>query len=252
MADDIKWIKLSTGILDDEKIIDIESMEDGCTLCWMWIKLLALAGRQNADGKISLTDEIPYTDVKLANRFRMSEETVRIGLDIFRQYGMIEIVDDFIYTSNWTKYQNQESLERIREKNREYVRRHREKQKQQKCEALHHSESLPEIDAGIEAGFEPGEVRRIQEDHNAILDLAERIGIVTRDWDRDQIIDLYGQYGREVVEYALTESGKNNKKNLKYIEAICKNYGKPKSQEEDPIDAAARRFAEKEAAKRDK
>lgn len=118
MTDEVKWIKLSTGILDDEKIIALEGMEDGSSLCWMWIKLLALAGRQNHDGRISLTEEIPYTRAQLASRFRMDQDTVEHGLQIFEDYGMIEIIDDMIYTSNWAKYQSMESLERIREQNR--------------------------------------------------------------------------------------------------------------------------------------
>lgn len=129
MADEIKWIKLSTGILDDEKIIAIEDLPDGSSLCWMWIKLLVLAGRQNNDGRISLTEEIPYTDTQLAKRFRMPIATVQLGLKIFQQYGMIEIIDDFIYTSNWAKYQSLDGMEKVKEQTRERVQRFREKKK---------------------------------------------------------------------------------------------------------------------------
>ena len=251
MADEIKWIKLSTGILDDEKIIAIEDLPDGPSLCWMWIKLLALAGRQNNEGRISLTEEIPYTDTQLAKRFRMPIATVQLGLTIFQQYKMIEIIDNFIYTSNWSKYQNAESLEKIKEQARIRKARQRERQKALRAAsapepAVQESKSAIALPSPFTADED---LRRIQEDHNAILDLAERIGIVTRDWDRDQIIDLYAKYGREVVEYALTESGKSNKKSLKYIEAICRNYGKPKEQKESAIMAAARRLAQKEAEK---
>ena len=129
MADEIKWIKLSTGILDDEKIIAIEDLPDGPSLCWMWIKLLALAGRQNNDGRISLTEEIPYTDTQLAKRFRMPIATVQLGLRIFQQYSMIEIIDDFIYTSNWAKYQSLDGMEKVKEQTRERVQRYRDKKK---------------------------------------------------------------------------------------------------------------------------
>lgn len=129
VADEIKWIKLSTGILDDEKIIAIEDLPDGPSLCWMWIKLLALAGRQNNDGRISLTEEIPYTDTQLAKRFRMPIATVQLGLKIFQQYGMIEIIDDFIYTSNWAKYQSLDGMEKVKEQTRERVQRYRDKKK---------------------------------------------------------------------------------------------------------------------------
>lgn len=129
MANDIKWIKLSTGILDDEKIIAIESLPDGDSICWMWIKLLALAGKQNAEGKISLTNEIPYTEEQLANRFRINLSTLKLGMQVFQRYGMIEIVDDVIYTVNWAKYQSVDGMEKIREQTRERVQKHREKKK---------------------------------------------------------------------------------------------------------------------------
>ena len=129
VADEIKWIKLSTGILDDEKIIAIEDLPDGPSLCWMWIKLLALAGRQNNDGRISLTEEIPYTDTQLAKRFRMPIATVQLGLRIFQQYSMIEIIDDFIYTSNWAKYQSLDGMEKVKEQTRERVQRYRDRKK---------------------------------------------------------------------------------------------------------------------------
>lgn len=143
MAEDVKWIKLSTGILDDEKIIAIEDMPDGPTLCWFWIKLLALAGRQNHDGMIGLTDEIPYTEVQLANRFRMNVATVQMGLRMFENYGMIEIINDMIYTKNWAKYQNVEGLEKIKEQNRIRKANQREREKQQKLEAAKAAPALP-------------------------------------------------------------------------------------------------------------
>lgn len=150
MADAIKWIKLSTSILDDEKIIAIEDLPDGSSLCWMWIKLLVLAGKQNNDGRISLTEEIPYTDTQLAKRFRMPISTVQLGLRIFHDYGMIEIIDDFIYTSNWAKYQNTESLEKIKEQNRVRKARQRERQK-----ALQAAPAAPALPAPEEPKPEP-------------------------------------------------------------------------------------------------
>lgn len=141
MADAIKWIKLSTSILDDEKIIAIEDLPDGSSICWMWIKLLVLAGKQNNDGRISLTGEIPYTDTQLAKRFRMPISTVQLGLRIFQDYGMIEIIDDFIYTSNWAKYQNTESMDKIKEQNR--IRKARQRERQKALQAAPAAPALP-------------------------------------------------------------------------------------------------------------
>lgn len=138
MAEDIKWIKLSTGILDDEKIVAIEGLEDGPCLCWMWIKLLALAGRQNCDGRISLTEEIPFTNAQLASRFRMTVGTIQHGLNVFQEYGMIEIINEMIYTSNWARYQDQESLDLIRKKSRDRVKNYRDRKRQEENAMAEH------------------------------------------------------------------------------------------------------------------
>lgn len=44
---EIKWIKLSVNMFDDEKIKLIETMPEADTIIVIWVKLLALAGRSN-------------------------------------------------------------------------------------------------------------------------------------------------------------------------------------------------------------
>ena len=47
---DVKWIKITTDIFDDEKIILIESLPDAYAIITVWFKLLCLAGKQNNSG----------------------------------------------------------------------------------------------------------------------------------------------------------------------------------------------------------
>ena len=47
MMADIKWIKITTDIFNDEKILLIEQMPEADTLLVIWFKLLCMAGRQN-------------------------------------------------------------------------------------------------------------------------------------------------------------------------------------------------------------
>ena len=115
---DIKWIKLSTGIFDNRKIKQIESMPDGDTLLVIWLKLLILAGTVNDGGAIYLTPEIPYTDQLLATQFNRPLPTVQLALKTFEAFGMVQIVGDVLKVSNWEKYQSADKLERIKEQNR--------------------------------------------------------------------------------------------------------------------------------------
>lgn len=134
---DVKWIKIATGIFDDEKILLIESMPEADAIIVIWFKLLTLAGKQNNDGVFILNDKIPYTDEMLATIFRRPLQIVRLALGVFEQFGMIEIVNDTITIPSWEKHQNIEGLDKIREQNRQRVARYRERQKQleepQKC-----------------------------------------------------------------------------------------------------------------------
>lgn len=115
---DVKWIKIVTDIFDDEKILMIESMPDADSIIVIWFKLLCLAGKQNNGGVIMLNDRIPYTSEMLATVFRRELNTVRLALELFQKYGMIEIVEDVITIPNWSKHQSLDALESKRERDR--------------------------------------------------------------------------------------------------------------------------------------
>ncbi|MEK5070747.1 phage replisome organizer N-terminal domain-containing protein [Sporosarcina sp. FSL K6-1508] len=126
----VKWIKLSTQMFEDEKIKLIEHMPDADTILIIWVKLLSQAGKANANGYIYLSENIPYTEEMLATIFGRPLNTVRMALGIFKQFGMIDIDDNhFINIENWEKHQNVAGLDKIREQTRKRVAKHREGQK---------------------------------------------------------------------------------------------------------------------------
>lgn len=126
---DIQWIKITTDIFDDEKILLIEELPDADSIIVIWFKLLCLAGKQNNNGVFLLNDRIPYTDKMLATIFRRKQATVHLALQVFEEFGMIEVINGAITIPNWDKHQNLDSLDRIREQTRKRVAKHREKQK---------------------------------------------------------------------------------------------------------------------------
>jgi predicted phage replisome organizer len=128
MASDVKWIKITTDIFDDEKIILIESLPDAYAIITVWFKLLCLAGKQNNSG-VFMMGRVAYTDKMLATIFRMKESTVTMALQTFEQFGMVEIIDGVITIPNWGKHQNLDQLESKKEYMRGYMREYREKQK---------------------------------------------------------------------------------------------------------------------------
>lgn len=130
---DVKWIKITTDIFDDEKILLVESMPEADSLIVIWFKLLCLAGKMNNSGVFMLNDKIAYTDKMLSTIFRRKETTVQLALQTFEQFGMIEIIDGVITIPNWGKHQSLDQLEKKRVSQREYMRQYREKQKLLSC-----------------------------------------------------------------------------------------------------------------------
>ena len=126
---EVKWIKIVVDIFDDEKIKLIEDLPDYDSIIVCWFKLLCLAGKQNNFGILMLNDRIPYTDEMLATVFRRPLQTVRLALETFEQFGMIEVINGTITIPNWSKHQNIDGIDKIREQTRERTRRYRDRQK---------------------------------------------------------------------------------------------------------------------------
>ncbi|ENK1244757.1 phage replisome organizer N-terminal domain-containing protein [Clostridium botulinum] len=126
---EVKWIKIVTDIFDDEKILLIENMPEADSIIVIWFKLLCLAGKNNNSGVFMMNDKIPYTDEMLATIFRRPLNTVRLAINTFQQFGMIEVMDNVITIPNWSKHQTLDQLEERKEYMREYMKGYREKQK---------------------------------------------------------------------------------------------------------------------------
>lgn len=126
---EVKWIKIATDIFDDEKILLIESLPDAYAIITVWFKLLCLAGKKNNGGVFLMNDKIPYTDKMLATIFRMNESTVKLALNAFEQFKMIEIVEGIITIPNWNKHQTLDAYERKKERDRLYQEERRAKQR---------------------------------------------------------------------------------------------------------------------------
>ena len=125
---DVKWIKITTDIFDDEKILLIESLPDSYAIITVWFKLLCLAGKQN-NGGVFLMGRIAYTDKMLATIFRMKETTVTMALQTFQQFGMVEIIDGVITIPNWGKHQSLDAYEKRKERDRLYQAQRRAAQR---------------------------------------------------------------------------------------------------------------------------
>lgn len=126
---EVKWIKITTDVFDDEKILLIESMPSADSIITIWFKLLILAGKQNNNGVFMMSNKLPFTDEMLATIFRRDLNTVRLALKAFEEFGMIEVVDNVITIPNWNKHQTLDAYEKKKERDRLYQQNRRKKQK---------------------------------------------------------------------------------------------------------------------------
>lgn len=127
---EIKWIKITTDIFDDDKIKIIDKYPARDEILVIWFKILALAGKTNQSGLLFMSNRIPYTTEMLAAVFNREEATVKMALMTFEKFGMIHIEEnEIIAISNWEKHQNIDGMEKIREQNRVRKQLQREHQK---------------------------------------------------------------------------------------------------------------------------
>lgn len=127
---DIKWIKITTDMFEDEKIRLIDAMPGSDTIHYIWIRLLVQAGKTNSNGFIFMHEDVPYTEEMLATIFYRPINTIRFALKVLKDFRMIEISDDnLIRISNWEKHQNVEGMDKLKEKNRKRVQDHRARKK---------------------------------------------------------------------------------------------------------------------------
>ena len=129
MVEEVRWIKIVTYIFDDEKILLIDGLPERDGIIVIWFKLLCLAGKQNNGGVFKLNDKISYTDEMLATIFHRPLTLVRLALETFVQFGMVEIIEDTVTIPNWGKHQNLEAIEIKKQQSRERAAKYREKQR---------------------------------------------------------------------------------------------------------------------------
>ena len=192
---EVKWIKLTTTMFEDEKIDFIQSLPEGDSLLIIWVRLLTMAGKCNLNGFIFLTEHIPYSEDMLALKFKKSINIVKLALNTFVKLGMIEIDDSgYISLVNWEKHQNIEGLEKIREQTRNRVRKYR----QNKME-LSNVTSNDTVTASNATDID--------------IDIDKELEV-----DTEEDLNIF----RKVVDYLNDKSNKNYKTNSKATKRLIK------------------------------
>lgn len=126
---EIKWIKLKTDMFNDDKIKLIQALPSGDSIIVIWLRMLILAGISNADGYLMVSENIPYTEEMLGIIFNKPLSIIRLALDTFKTYGMLEENNVGFFITDFSENQS-EKIKDIREYNRIKKAESREKARQ--------------------------------------------------------------------------------------------------------------------------
>jgi len=230
---DLKWIKLDISMFEDEKIKLIEQMPEADTILVIWVKLLAQAGKTNANGYIYLNENIPYTEEMLATIFSRPVNTVRLALKTLREFGMIHIDEDsFIHIANWEKHQNVEGMDRVKQQNKLRKQRQREREKAKQIEQK--PKNVTSRDN--HATEQEQERRKKKEDKeqeqpqtSAIIQFWDSNGFgLNNIQEKNQLLswldDSPFKQPKKIIVKAMEIACANNKRQLNYIEGILRNW----------------------------
>lgn len=130
---EVQWIRLVVGMFDGNSFKKIKRAKIGGVsyrdkLTAVWVELLDLAGKSNANGYLIDNNNIPYSTFEdIATQLDRDEKEIELCMQFFIKEKMVEIIEDVYCLTNFIKYQNQDGLEKIREQTRKRVAKHREK-----------------------------------------------------------------------------------------------------------------------------
>ena len=133
MSEKYYWLKIHEHFFNDEKILYLESMDNGEKYILFWQKMLLRCLKNRHDenmeyGFLRFSKKLPYNEELLSKLTRTDIDTVRVAIKYFQDLDMLEILDDgtyYIEEVNKLIGKQSSSTER--------VRLHREKKKLLQC-----------------------------------------------------------------------------------------------------------------------
>lgn len=138
------WFKFYNNFFDNEKIKEIKRRKDGDRLIVIFINCLAIAANCESGGYLKISENKFFDVQTLAHHMSRNQESIRIALDIFKEYSMI-VQDEYGYKiKNWNKYQS------IQEKGIKQVKQSTENSKNVEIEREKETKKEIKIETGGE------------------------------------------------------------------------------------------------------
>lgn len=114
------YMRLKENFYDSDAMIALESLPDGYKMSNLLMKMYCRSLK--GDGRLAISDKIPYSPEMLSSVTRIDLETVQKALDIFQDLDLIEVLDSgTIFMLDIQNYIGKSSTEADRQ--RDYQRR---------------------------------------------------------------------------------------------------------------------------------
>lgn len=126
---DLKWIKITVGMMDDNKIGYLKTLPAGDSIIVFWLEILSISAKSSGDGYLFVAPGVPYTEASLSKKLNRKVSFIKAAIKALMQLKMVDVDDGFLHITNWYKYQNFEGMEKVREqgRNRQTALRERKK-----------------------------------------------------------------------------------------------------------------------------
>lgn len=143
------YLKLKENFYDSEEMIVLQNMQDGYLFSDILMKLYLRSLKNN--GKLMFKDMIPYTPTAMAQVVRHQVGTVERALKIFRELGLIEVLDNgAIYLLDIQNFIGKSSTEADRQRHYyDKITNDKKKLCKKSCKKSY-SKPTPEIELKIE------------------------------------------------------------------------------------------------------
>lgn len=216
----------------------IDALPDRDAIIVIWIKLITLAGKLNRKGVLAISKNIIYTDETLAQTFHRPLNTVRMALEVFEKFGMVEKIDGVIVLPNWEKHQNIDGMEKIKEQNRNRAARHRQKQKllaqNNESNVTNNVMDNVTVTHGNALDKDKELDKDIEINNNKVMissSLSENLkhsGIHLTDKSHQQLLDYVGLDGMsfDMLNRAIEKTSGSHKPSFNYLIAILESWKK--------------------------
>ena len=120
----LKWIKLDVYIMSDPKVKVIKKKPNGYMVFFVWIGLIAEAGKVNDEGRIYLDEDLEFTPDQLAVMLDMTADEIRYAVEMLVDLRMVHW-DGALVVTKWKEFQGS-GVEEYR-KNKDKLRKQLER-----------------------------------------------------------------------------------------------------------------------------